>query len=352
MAHRQEEAENHWPGFVDALSTIVMVVTFLLIILGVVIFIIAQQIKTSVGNSSQKSEMSEQYFKPAIPENIEQSQEASQNPETIKAMIEQAKATAAQAKAAQAESEAARAEAEAAQAESEAAQAESQAAQAESEAAQAESEVTEAEVEAAQAESEAAQAESEAAQAESEAAQAEAEAAQAAAQLESQKIAAQQLADQAKITLAEELRQDRETELEINGQKVISQQVDESQQITIASEDTPQDLKANIVRSADAILTLIFDQKSVTIDENSKLEIEKFLDQENIIDQPGQIEIRSYVNLNQASMGEARRKAFYRAMAARNILLNTQIKPKQISLKVIEIDDEKLSGIVKIYIKP
>lgn len=324
MAHRQEEAENHWPGFVDALSTIVMVVTFLLIILGVVIFIIAQQIKASVGNSSQKSEATEQYFKPAIPENTQQSQEANQNPETIKAMIEQAKAAQAEAEAAQAESEAAQAEAEAAQAESQAAQAEA----------------------------EAAQAEAEAAQAEAEAEQAEAQAAQAAAQLESQKIAAQRLANKAKITLAEELRQERETELEVNGQKVISQQIDESLQITIASEDTPPDIKANIVQSADAILTLIFDKKSVTIDENSKIEIEQFLSHENIIDHPGQIEIRSYVNLNQTSMGEARRKAFYRAMAARNILLATQVEPNQISLKVVEIDDEKLSGILKIYIKP
>ena len=37
MAEAQQE-ENHWPGFVDALSTIVMVVTFLLIILAVAIF--------------------------------------------------------------------------------------------------------------------------------------------------------------------------------------------------------------------------------------------------------------------------------------------------------------------------
>ncbi|WP_424983857.1 hypothetical protein [Maritalea sp. S77] len=48
MARRLEEEDNHWPGFVDALSTIVMVVTFLLIILGIVIFAISQQIATTV----------------------------------------------------------------------------------------------------------------------------------------------------------------------------------------------------------------------------------------------------------------------------------------------------------------
>jgi uncharacterized membrane protein len=49
VARRQEEAENHWPGFVDALSTIVMVVTFLLIILGIVIFALSLQINDRVG---------------------------------------------------------------------------------------------------------------------------------------------------------------------------------------------------------------------------------------------------------------------------------------------------------------
>lgn len=45
MSRRSAEAEeNHWPGFVDALSTIVMVVTFLLIILAVVIAVLAQNV--------------------------------------------------------------------------------------------------------------------------------------------------------------------------------------------------------------------------------------------------------------------------------------------------------------------
>ncbi|MBI1391418.1 MAG: hypothetical protein GC152_01635 [Alphaproteobacteria bacterium] len=46
MAQAQEE-ENHWPGFVDALSTIVMVVTFLLIILAIAIFVMSLQIASN-----------------------------------------------------------------------------------------------------------------------------------------------------------------------------------------------------------------------------------------------------------------------------------------------------------------
>jgi hypothetical protein len=39
---------NHWPGFVDALTTIIMVVTFLLIILGATVFILSKKIVEQV----------------------------------------------------------------------------------------------------------------------------------------------------------------------------------------------------------------------------------------------------------------------------------------------------------------
>ena len=55
MARRAEEEENHWPGFVDALSTIVMVVTFLLIILVVVIVVISQQVNPESSNQDADS---------------------------------------------------------------------------------------------------------------------------------------------------------------------------------------------------------------------------------------------------------------------------------------------------------
>lgn len=57
MGRRTVEAEeNHWPGFVDALSTIVMVVTFLLIILAIAIFILSQSVaKSFIESESQKT---------------------------------------------------------------------------------------------------------------------------------------------------------------------------------------------------------------------------------------------------------------------------------------------------------
>lgn len=51
MSAAEEQEENHWPGFVDALSTIVMVVTFLLIILAVAIFALSLNIAKVAGVS-------------------------------------------------------------------------------------------------------------------------------------------------------------------------------------------------------------------------------------------------------------------------------------------------------------
>ncbi len=51
MARRHEEEENYWPGFVDALSTIVMVVTLLMIILVIVIFSMSQMVSMTEGGS-------------------------------------------------------------------------------------------------------------------------------------------------------------------------------------------------------------------------------------------------------------------------------------------------------------
>lgn len=362
MAHRQEEAENHWPGFVDALSTIVMVVTFLLIILGVVIFVIAQQIKASVGTADKKSAASKEYFESPPPDLNKENEnglelEKHEDPDHVLAMADEAKAKATEAIA---KAEQAKAEQETAEVQLKIEELKTEASLAKTEELMADIKTEQLKLDTAQAAAEKAKSEAEKAKAEAEKAtqaaiEAQASAQAQTAQLESQKIQAelkQKLDGKAAIKLTNELRQDRKTKAEVDGQKVVSKEIDDSKKIAIATDDTVKDFKANIVQSADAILTLIFDSKSVTIDQASSEEITKFLTDKKIIQQQGKIEIRSYVNLNQSSMGERRRLAFYRAMAARNELLTLEVDPSNISIKVKEVDDEKLAGILKIYIKP
>jgi hypothetical protein len=45
MAHAQNDAnENHWPGYVDALTTMLMVLTFVMMILGIAVFAMSQNV--------------------------------------------------------------------------------------------------------------------------------------------------------------------------------------------------------------------------------------------------------------------------------------------------------------------
>ena len=42
-----EEDENYWPGYVDALTTMTMVLTFIMMVLGVMVFILSQDAVSS-----------------------------------------------------------------------------------------------------------------------------------------------------------------------------------------------------------------------------------------------------------------------------------------------------------------
>jgi len=66
MAAAEEQEENHWPGFVDALSTIVMVVTFLLIILAVAIFALSLNVAKVATASTVPAETTNLDFKTEI----------------------------------------------------------------------------------------------------------------------------------------------------------------------------------------------------------------------------------------------------------------------------------------------
>jgi len=43
----EDDNENYWPGYVDALTTMTMVLTFVMMVLGVMVFVLSQDITTS-----------------------------------------------------------------------------------------------------------------------------------------------------------------------------------------------------------------------------------------------------------------------------------------------------------------
>jgi hypothetical protein len=48
MAANTEDQENHWPGYVDALTTMTMVLTFIMMVLGISIFTLSQNVSRGV----------------------------------------------------------------------------------------------------------------------------------------------------------------------------------------------------------------------------------------------------------------------------------------------------------------
>jgi hypothetical protein len=48
MAANTDDQENHWPGYVDALTTMTMVLTFIMMVLGISIFTLSQNVSRGV----------------------------------------------------------------------------------------------------------------------------------------------------------------------------------------------------------------------------------------------------------------------------------------------------------------
>jgi HAMP domain-containing protein len=48
MASKEDEEENYWPGYVDALTTMTMVLTFVMMILALAVFVLSQNVSQAV----------------------------------------------------------------------------------------------------------------------------------------------------------------------------------------------------------------------------------------------------------------------------------------------------------------
>lgn len=70
MARRTREEVNHWPPFVDALATIIMVLTFLVIIIALALFYISQQVNENTVRAALEEIMNENKGNPSPTEEI------------------------------------------------------------------------------------------------------------------------------------------------------------------------------------------------------------------------------------------------------------------------------------------
>ena len=240
MAKREAEVENHWPGFVDVLSTIVMVVTFLLIILGIVIFVISKNISTELAKAAQEVETAQKALAEAQTEAHEKKAEESNASSSKSAAVFRAQ-------------------------------------------------------------------------------------------------------------MSQELTQNDEIDSE-DKLTVRTRETKNTKQIVISTTEKETDKRKLKVTSSKAALSLLF-KGGVKISKEATGEIQTYLKSNAEFEKTGKYEIRAFFNTSTGSISEAKRLAYYRALATRNQLLTLGVKAAKIAIKVAASGRGEDAGKVNIYLK-
>lgn len=274
-----EEAENHWPGFVDALSTIVMVVTFLLIILAIVIFVLSQQTaKTYLETLAEQTQQGGGDMQSAEAHSANKDFRADQivvaepidDGVAASAKVEETTPTP---------------------------QTPSQQASQESQTSETSS--------------------------------------------SSSSASTTETKDQFKAELADERKAEEELE---DGEdlKILSQPSEISQKkIAIAPLDKTEETPKVEVKKAQTVLVFEFPDTGVKIDENAVQEVKDFANENAEALKDKRITIWSFTNAKDTSISQAKRIAYYRALAARNELLSNGIPADKIGMEIRFLGEEE-----------
>ncbi|WP_181699672.1 hypothetical protein [Chthonobacter albigriseus] len=294
---RKHQQEDPWAGFVDVLSNIVMVVTFLVIILGIAIFALSQQITTKAVEKALKEE------RERIEEEVkaEMKAEAAKQPQGVPTAeleaIEAAKETAEKAaKAAAAEVEQLKQQLAAVQA----------------------PEGKEAPV--------------------------------AGARPELQTPDGAKTGGEYRPAIATRLTQTDESQGESN-LTVRSRNDLPTQEIAVASEAVAVEQEAVAVKRSEAFVTLKFEKASFKIDPVASGSLRDYLSSNTSVAQ-NHIEIRAFARSVTGSVSEARRIAYYRAMQVRNELVRNGFKAADIKVFVRESSSQEEADVVRIFAVP
>lgn len=277
MARKPEEEANHWPGFVDALSTIVMVITFLLILLGLTLFIMMQKIQADADVVINTQVASDAVNGDQVIEK-EQAQEEAQ------------KSAASASKT-------------------------SQVAELKDKLEQAQQEIQKLKTQSAQ---------------------------MAGAPEAPEGVSVANLADQ--------LRQREQIETE-DKLTILTRKVDEKVKVDIAPEEQIKTDGQAKVTSAAIALELTYERDTTKLSEATATKVGDYFTQKAGQVGDGKYEIRSIASSKVGSISEARRKAYFRALVVRNILLKRGIPSEKIITKVampqLGEDDDKVIVSVK-----
>lgn len=320
MGQRSVEAEeNIWPVFVDLLSTIVMVVTFLLIVMSIAISVISQNVaKSFIESMSEKTQQGggdvnavTQFT--ASGEFAAETQATKPDPQAKPETKPETKAAAAETKAAEA------AQASGSSSASSSSASSSSSSQAETKAASAQS--------------------SSSASSGTETTPTDASAASASASdaTETSTETAKAAQDNARFApkLAEELKSSAPAE-EGKELSVLSRQaVEGEKRIVVAGMDrSTEEPAANTVAKASALLTLQFDPVGTRIDDTTSTAVAAFFTENAAAVKDRPLVIWAFASATTVSVSEARRVAYYRALATRNELIKNGVTPENINVEI------------------
>lgn len=309
MASKHHQ-EDPWAGFVDVLSNMLVVVVFLVIILGLAIFALSQQIT-----------------KQAVEQALEQHQQEKKQPEPKpEAPKEAAESAASEAKPAEPAPEA-------------------------------EKPVESAKAEGAAAEKPAAAAPSKEGKEEADKGPQDAGTGGPAAQAAQEDVTSQaESAEQSKGSAGDRQagyaqRVRASDEIEGNSNLTVrSSNVDSEQKLEVASEEIKPTYGKIEVTSSDAFLKLSFAKGNFRIDETTSGKLKEYLGTSPVA-KSDTIEIRAIAQSTVGSISEARRIAYYRAMEMRSQLIQAGFDSTKIMVKVRESASPEDADVVQVFKK-
>lgn len=291
MARKSKQAEDPWSGFVDVLSNVVMVVTFLVIILGISMFALSQQVAETMAAEMLKSEESRLEI---------------QN-EVNRQAVEQAERDA-------------------------------------SEATASGTAALEALRERMQGRVVAAEAARKQAEARAHSMRAELVALRSGASSEGSKGRNRVMIDRPLLQVDEIVGESNLT--------VRSRRVEEDfETIVASSEEAADDTGTTRVEASNAMIKVAYETSLYKIDEETTAEIRTFLDQKSDA-RTGTIELRTFASSTIGSVSEARRVAYYRAMTVRSVAVAAGYDPSRIKVVLRESEQEENADSVWIFAKP
>lgn len=287
MARKKQQPEDPWSGFVDVLSNVVMVVTFLVIILGIAMFALSQQVAKTMAAEMLKSEKSRQQIERQI--NRESEQEAE----------EAASAASAAALAALRD-------------------------RLEKEVAAAEEALKKAEAKVDAMASELASLRDNAKQNGSE--------------------GKNSVTVDRPLLQADEI--DGSTNLTVRSRKV----PEDFETIVATAEQVADEDGTTRVETSDLMLKVAYEPSLYKIDAATTEKIRAFLEEKSDVSS-GSIELRAFANSSIGSVSEARRIAYYRAMTVRSVAVAAGYDPAQIKIALRESEQETDANSIMIFAK-